>query len=50
MLRENSKNFVDGIQNEQIDKGETDRLIENFTNQKADRSWRAACWSFKKKP
>ena len=30
MLRENSKNFVDGTQNERIEKGETDRWLENF--------------------
>ena len=38
MLRENSKNFVDGTQNERIEKGGTDRWLENFKNQKADRS------------
>ena len=38
MLRENSKNFVDGTQNRQIEKGGTDRWLENFKNQKADRS------------
>ena len=38
MLRENSKNFVDETQNEQIDKGGTVRWLENFKNQKADRS------------
>ena len=49
MLRENSKNFVDETQNEQIDKGGTVRWLENFKNQKADRSWSTVCWSFKKK-
>ena len=41
MLRENSKNFVDGTQNERIEKVRTDRWLtwlENFKNQKADRS------------
>ena len=38
MLRENSKSFVDRTQNEQIEKGGTDRWLENFKNQKADRS------------
>ena len=38
MLRENSKNFVDGTQNRQIEKRGTDRWLENFKNQKADRS------------
>jgi len=39
MLRENSKNFVDGTQNERIDiKGGTDWWLENFKNQKAEGS------------
>ena len=50
MLQEISKNFVDGTQNEQIDKGGTNRWLENFKSQKADRGWSAVCWSFKKKP
>ena len=38
MLRENSKNFVDRTLNERIEKGGTDRWLENFKNHKADRS------------
>ena len=38
MQRENSKNFVDGKQNERIDKGGTDRWLKNFKNQTAHRS------------
>ena len=38
MLRENSKNFVDGTQNERIERGGTDGWFENFKSQKADRS------------
>ena len=38
MLRENSKNFMDGTQNERIEKVGTDRWLGNFKNQKADRS------------
>ena len=30
MLRENSKNFVDGIQNERIEKGGADRWLREL--------------------